>query len=420
MKQKKTVLSIRDSSRRNLGGRSRLKKLYLGLRTELLRRVRPLLRRGREARLPEAPAKILLITQPRLGDAVLSIPVFSALRKRYPEATISVLANPYVQALYESLPAVNAVVPWPTGRRGARWTAFPALSRRLQAERFELVIDLNTDGGLESAYLARFAGAGHSLGYEGSGRGVFFDHAVVVPQEPLPFVDLVLGLLAPLGAEPDERIPRLAVAEGRVQAVRAELTEATAFTESPFIGLHPGAHHPTQRWPLASFAELADGIIASGTGRVVLFAGPHEWDHVLQIHERMRETPIVTPPSLSLGDLAAWLSIMDLLVCNNSGPLHLAAAVGTPTLSFMGPTNAVQWWPVGEGHVVLRREELPCIGCNSGVCRIGSHDCLRGISPEEVFEIIESRLAHGEGRERRCASLSHALHSSQLVADSPG
>jgi lipopolysaccharide heptosyltransferase II len=357
--------------------------------------------------------------QPRLGDAVLSIPVFAALRERYPAARISVLANPYVQPLYESVPSVDAVVPWPTGRGGARGTLLPSLSRRLREEAFDLVIDLNTDGSLESAYLARFGGGGYSLGYEGSGRGVFFDHAVAVPEEPLPFVDLVLGLLAPLGVEPDEKIPRLAVEEDRVQTIRTELTRAAPSMETPFIGLHPGAHHPTQRWLLGSFAELADRIVASGTGRVVLFAGPHEWDQVLQIHELMRETPIVSPASLALDDLAAWLSVMDLLVCNNSGPLHLAAAVGTPTISFMGPTNAVQWWPVGDGHVVLRRDELPCIGCNFGVCRIGTHDCLRAISPQEVFEIIAKRFVHGEGRARSCASLSHALHSSPLPEGSP-
>ncbi len=399
-------------------GRARIKKLYLSIRTALLRSVRPLLRRGRKGLLPAAPAKILVITQPRLGDAVLSIPVLAALRKRYPAAKISALANSYVRALYERVPAIDVVVPLPTGKGGTRRTALPSLSRRLQTEKFDLVIDLNTDGSLESAYLARFAGGGYSLGYEGSGRGVFFDHAVALPEEPLPFVDLVLGLLAPLGVETDERMPRLAMEEDRVQTVRTALTGAAPSMETRFIGLHPGAHHPTQRWPLSFFAALADRIVASRTGRVVLFAGPHEWDQVLQIHELMRETPIVTPASLGLNDLAAWLSIMELLVCNNSGPLHLAAAVGTPTLSFMGPTNAVQWWPVGEGHVVLRRDELPCIGCNSGVCRIGSHDCMQGISPDEVFEIIENRFARAQGSARSRKSPSHAFHAPPLAAGS--
>ncbi len=420
MTQKKTALPINEFYRMKQAGRARIKKLYLSLRTVLLRGVGPVLRRRREGLLPVAPAKVLVITQPRLGDAVLSIPVFAALRKRYPEARVSALANPYVQPLYGCLPDIDAVVQHPAIGGAVRWIGLRSLCRTLQEEAFDLIIDLNTDGRLASACIARFGGDGFSLGYEGSGRGIFFDDAVALPETPRHFVELVLRLLVPLGAEPDDKTPRLAVLEEQRRRVHSRLTEETGCAETPRIGLHPGGHHPTQRWPPEFFSALADRIVASGTGRVVLFGGPHEWDQVLQIHEMMGRTPIVAPVSLALQDLAAWLSAMDLLVCNNSGPLHLAAAVGTPTISFMGPTQAVQWWPVGNDHIVLRRNELPCIGCNSGICHLGTHDCLRGISPQEVFEIVERRFAREAVNAVSRAPLSHVLHAPPLAADSPG
>ena len=85
---------------------------------------------------------------------------------------------------------------------------------------------------------------------------------------------------------------------------------------------------------------------------------------------------------------AALLQRMDILICNNSGPMHIAAAVGTPTISFMGPTQYPRWKPWGEGHIIVRKN-IPCIGCNNGFCRIKTHECMQRIEVSEVMQHLE-------------------------------
>jgi heptosyltransferase-2 len=118
---------------------------------------------------------------------------------------------------------------------------------------------------------------------------------------------------------------------------------------------------------------------------VILFGGPADEGLVQRIQSRMSGTTlkVVTP---DIRWFAALLSNCRLLVCNNSGPLHVASALGIPTVSFMGPTVKELWSPLGEKHTVLRIDGLACIGCNRGICPTGSRDCMRLITPEMAAE----------------------------------
>ena len=139
--------------------------------------------------------------------------------------------------------------------------------------------------------------------------------------------------------------------------------------------------------------------------RVLLFGGPGDEGIVDRILSLTR-TRIARCLTTDIRLFAARLSHCRLLVCNNSGPLHVASALGIPTVSFMGPTVRQRWVPRGERHVVLRVDDLPCIGCNAGICRVGTHDCMRNIRPERVMEVI--REAAGiEMRERHPKRTGH-------------
>ncbi len=372
--------------------RQAFKNLYLRCRSACLHLLSTMLRPKKKNDRPHHPDTILIVSQQRLGDAALATPLLDALGRRFHGAAIHVLANDYVASLFEMVPDLGSILPGPQEKGWWRIRGFFRALKAIRKLKPELLVDLNTDGNLQTALMARFARAGFTAGYDQYGRGVFFDQPVAFPEKAMHFVDLLMYLLSPWGINLAHEC-RLFIPDREREEAKKWIAKMDLHGREARIGIHPGAHHPTQRWPLASFAELADRILAAGTGRIVLFGGPHEWHQVLQIHEMMREPPILAPPSLSLKDLAARLSVMDLVVCNNSGPLHLAAAVGTPTVSFMGPTNAVQWWPFGENHTVFRRDDLPCIGCNSGSCRIGTHDCMERISPDAVFDAIQVKLA---------------------------
>ncbi|MEK6777577.1 MAG: glycosyltransferase family 9 protein [bacterium] len=366
-----------------------LKKSYLMVRRTLLAGWSGLFQRRCSTGIPSSPKNLLILSQRRLGDAVLSTPIFPLLRKRFPGCTISVLANPYIREIFEFCPEVDHILEYGKGY-GIR--EILRVIREIRRHPFDLLIDLNTDGSLIFALIAGLSRAGYSVGYDQDGRGVFYDSALPFPEKgDKHMLDMIVQTLSPLGVSPSKEPPRLTVPEPLLQEVRAKLPESGIAQGQVLVGLHSGAVHPTQRWPVEYFAELGDRIIGSGCGRVILCGGDRESDMILRIVDRMKETPLYVR-TVSLKHLAALLSELDLLVCNNSGPLHLAAAVGTPTLSFMGPTKPAQWWPLGQGHTVLRRDDLACIGCNMGTCPVKTHACMYGISPTEVFDTIRNRL----------------------------
>ncbi|NOY53567.1 MAG: glycosyltransferase family 9 protein [Deltaproteobacteria bacterium] len=362
--------------------RSLLKKSLLSLRRGGLFLL-VLCGAGRPKRkFPESPGRILVISQQRLGDAVLSLPCVSVLRGRFPGARILVLCPPAVREIFDLCPGVDDVM---VGTCRGGLTGIRRLVRSLRENEFDLVIDLNTDGLLFPAFLAGLAGSGYSVGYGQDGRGVFFDEVVPGPDGEKHTVDRLLALLVPLGVENPSREVRLDLPGNATEPFRPGHPVGRKNEGIPLVGVHPGGTHWTQRWPVEYFAELSDLLIEKGSARVVLCGGPSDWEILRRVQERMRMRPEVAPPFPSLRDFAVFLSRLDLLICNNSGPLHLACAVGTKTFSFMGPTKAVQWWPQGMEHHVFRMNDLPCIGCNRGWCRVKTHDCMRGILPDEVF-----------------------------------
>lgn len=369
--------------------RQLIKKFYLFVRKGLLSAFSGFRKQRAGGAFPPPDGRILILSQRRLGDAVLSLPLFPALKGRFPASSITVLANASIREVFDLCPEVHHVMPVQRGESPGQWAR---LIREVRKNRFHLVIDLNTDGSLFSGLIAGLSGAEVSIGYEGAGRGIFFDEVLPEPQEEMHLTDLVLSTLAPLGVEHPSRQVVLSLPEEEREIRSGALWRREDVDDLPLLGIHPGATHPTQRWPLEYYAELADKVIETGLGRVILCGGPGDGELIRKVRDRMRERPKIAPPFCSLTEFAALLSRLDYLVCNNSGPLHLACAVGTKTVSFMGPTRAGQWWPAGEGHIVFRRDDLPCIGCNLGRCKMRAHDCMRSVSPEEVFDRIRSRI----------------------------
>lgn len=340
----------------------------------------------------DRPGKIAVISQRRLGDAVFAIPVLQTLSAHFPGAELHVLSPPYVREVFDMLPEVQEVLEYGGGSKWGRPVELLAVSRESRKRRFDLVIDLNTDGALEFALLAFLSQAAYSIGYAQFGRGVFYDRPLDFPEKETPMVDLMLNTLSPLSIAPYVQSVHLPIKREDVYSLYERLPFVRSAGNRPLVGLHPGGHHPTQRWPVAYYADLADRLIAAGRVEVVLCGGSQDQPLVQEMQNRMTEIPHVAPHTLSVRSLAALFSTFDLFICNNSGPLHLAGAVGTRTISFMGPTRAVPWWPSGEQHVVFRQSELPCIGCNQGVCPTETHACMREIRPHLVFEAAQSCL----------------------------
>jgi ADP-heptose:LPS heptosyltransferase len=307
----------------------------------------------------------VIVSPPRLGDVALAIPAIRSLRASYPHARLGIVAPRPLQALVAWTCRPDLLVDTPSGLSSAH-----ATRAALSAQGWDLALDLTTDYHLAAARLAAATRAPVRIGFEHSGRGRFFQVALPL-DEGEHMADTFARAAGAAGARTEAGpLP------GGLPAEPLPLPPRPA--GGRLIGLHPGATHPTQRWPPQSFGELAKALQAGGNVCVVLGG---EGDRALV--EEVLEASAGAALRVGAGDvlqLAATLRGLDLVVANNSGPLHLAGLVGVPTLSFMGPTVRERWWPRGSRARVLRLDELPCIGCNLGWCKIGTHACMTGIA----------------------------------------
>jgi ADP-heptose:LPS heptosyltransferase len=159
---------------------------------------------------------------------------------------------------------------------------------------------------------------------------------------------------------------------------------AKRFTSADrLVALNTGGGWYTKRWPLSSFAELGDRLATALGVRIVLPWGPGQLEDVHTVARSMRCAPFI-PPETTLPQLAAFLHRCAAVVSNDSGPMHMAAAVGTPVLGIYGPTNPALQGPYGPGHRIVRKEGLSCLACNLTACPIG-HPCMQTLTVDEVF-----------------------------------
>jgi len=163
------------------------------------------------------------------------------------------------------------------------------------------------------------------------------------------------------------------------------LSRSGVTPEMSWVAMNVSARWPTKRWPAASFAEVADRLQQEGCGAVVMIGGPDERADVAAVSGMMKTPAIDLAGVTTVGLLPALLSRASLLITNDSGPMHIAAAVGTPVVALFGPTSAVRTGPYGVGHAVLTGE-VPCSPCFSRTCHNTLPlECLRTVSPEQVL-----------------------------------
>jgi len=318
-----------------------------------------------------------------VGDLVMAEPVFAALAASGRE--LAVLARPGLSPLAALLPGVAAVVERAAedGETAARLAA---------AGCAEAVVLPNS---FRAAKLVRAAGIPKRYGYRGDLRAPLLAPAVARPRGRRPQIEDYRELLAAMGvAAPADWIPRLALPPELAERGRERLARAhTPVGGGPLAGLFPGAEWgPSKRWPMKSFAALARDLRRRLPAlREVIVAGPKETWLAVRVHEESGKLHPVVGPDLDLAALAGVVAHFDLLVTNDSGPMHLAAALGVPTVALFGPTDPRRTAPAGDGHEVLWRN-LWCAPCFRRHCPLLHHRCLKGIPVGRVADAAEGIL----------------------------
>ena len=366
-----------------------LKKIYLTLRRCLLRIIAILIFHKRLLNSGVGPdiRKILFIRIDRIGDLVLSTPALRAIKQRFPRSELVVLVSPSNKSILFNNPNVDRIVVY--GKEYGLKRRIKIL-QQLREQDFDLAVDPYADYELNTSLIALLSGAKKRIGFAFYGREVFFNIQSPEVREDQHIVDLSLGILVPLGINACNRQPEVFLTDDEKQWARDWQSER-GIGDKPIVGIHPGGYYETQRWPLERFADVANRLIEDGYSDVFLLGGPRDLGLVNRIHSMLEiKAPIYCGDNLR--EFAALIYTCHILICNNSGPLHMAVALNIPTISTMGPTNKDRWMPIGDIHRVFRRDELPCIGCNLGYCKIRTHDCMRLTTASMVLEAVEDIL----------------------------
>lgn len=339
-------------------------------------------------RMTEPVRRILLIKPSSLGDIVHAMPTLAALRERFPQAEVTWLVKRQWAPLVQVIAGVDRVCAVDRGLMG--W-----LGRvpELRAAHFDLVVDLQ--GLLRSGAMARLTGCARRIGFANAREGspLCYTQRVAVPAMPMHAVDRYLLVAEALGAA-RPATPRFAFTDRPEdgQAVDTILARAGLDGSSPWVAMNVSARWETKRWPPQHFAEAADRL-AEGYGvPVVLMGGPAERPESLAVTGRMRTKAVDLTGQTPVGLLPGLLRRASLLLTNDSGPMHIAAAVDTPVVALFGPTDPVRTGPYGRRHVVLSYP-VECRPCLRRDCtRAVALECLTAVQPEQVVQAVMQQL----------------------------
>ena len=340
------------------------------------------------------PRRILVIRLDRIGDVVLSTPVLQALRQRFPHAFIAMMVRPPCQELVEGHPSLNEVIVYDkTGTHRSLW-ATVRFAWRLRRYDFDTAIVLHPSH--RSHWIPWLARIPVRVGYDRKGGGLLTQRLPHRKQEGAQHeAAYTLELLAPLGISvPTQPHPVVPVSPRAVQRVNELLTAASLQPAQTLVAIHPSASCVSKRWMPQRFAAVADRLIAQRHVRVCLIAGPDDVMYVDQVASAMQQPALNLAGRVSVGELAALFKRCRLLISNDSGPVHIAAAVGTPVVDIFGRNqrglSPQRWGPLGQGHVVLHKE-VGCVTCLAHNCDI-EFLCLTSLSVDEVYRAALSIL----------------------------
>jgi len=328
-----------------------------------------------------------------IGDAVMSTPALGRLRSSFPTAEIMLLASPRTAGLFEAAPYLDRLLVY--RRREEGWPAFLRMARALRRERADLAILFQN--AFEAGLLARLGGVPLRVGYSAQGRGALLTHAVAQGPhrrdrfQAYDYLDLVATAeracfgreVAPPAGRP---VPSLLAGADQTRAARARLASSGLGAGGrPLIALNAGATNSRAKcWPEERFAALADRLVAELGAEVVLIGAAAERESAARVIAGMRAPGAVNlAGETSVSELVGLLAGCDLLVSNDTGPAHIAAALGRPTLTLFGPTNEFETAPTGPRATILRADGIECARCMLRDCPI-DHRCMTRLGADAV------------------------------------
>ena len=330
--------------------------------------------------------RLLVVAPSWVGDAVLAQPMFRRLHERHRELVLDVLAPPWTRALFERMPEIRSIIDNPFGHGELALIRRRALGRSLAPQRYDQAIVLPNS--LKSALVPAIAGIPLRTGFVGEARWGLLNDARRLDKKALPLMAERFALLAEDAGSAVKR--PLAATHLRTDDAlrRAPLTTLGLAPTRPVAALCPGAEYgPAKRWPPGYFSELAQKLAAAGL-EVWLVGSPKDAAAGDEIARDSGNSCKNLCGRSTLAEAIDLLSCAALVVSNDSGLMHVAAALDKPLTAIYGSSSPA-FTPPLSAHARIARLDLPCSPCFERVCPLGHFNCMRQLTPEHIMRQID-------------------------------
>ncbi len=332
-------------------------------------------------RLPDnfQPSRILVIQLRQIGDVLLATPAVRALRKRFPKAHISFLADKVPSRVLKENPHLDEIIV--RDPHGGKLEPLRTISR-VRKGKFDLVVDFLANP--RTAVISVLSGADVTVSYAGNRRSRFY--TVAVDPEGVFSARQKLSLLRVLGCDtgdPHMEMPVPVTAREKIDQWLCSMSGPVR----PLVCLEPFSKWEVLEYPVEHHLELARLMAEKWNATVVVCWGPGREDDARKMVEQA-SVPLVLALQTGLHEAAALYGRADLWVGNDGGARHIAASQGVSTFAVFGPTGH-EWTPAGEIHQSVANDNISCRPCNKRYCPEGHHDCMHGFDPLDVFALLD-------------------------------
>jgi len=340
---------------------------------------------------------ILIIAPNWIGDAVMTQPLLATLKAQYPESKIDVLASNWVAPIYQACVEVHAVIEAKFEHKQLQWKLRRQLAKELSAKNYHACFVLPNS--FKSALIPWLANIPFRIGYRGELRFGLINLALANPsksQRP-PMVEHYLALSQVLNEESissfnKELIPQLNVSKAAKESIQIKLQNAKIDSDNIYI-MCPGAEYgPTKRWPTSHFSQLAQRLIADNPTRQIILLGS-KGDHGLgqEIQSQAKQNTAIHNwcGNTSLDEAIALIGMSKAVISNDSGLMHIAAALNTPQVAIFGSSDPAHTPPLSDKAKIIWLN-LPCSPCHKRECPLGHLKCLNDILPEQVLATLHT------------------------------
>ena len=340
--------------------------------------------------------KILIRATNWVGDAIMALPALRAVRKRFPDAEIAIAARPYVADIYRDQEICNQLIPYDPKGMQVAFSGRERLAVELRAQKFDVALLMQN--AFDAAWLAWRARIPERIGYARDGRSLLLTKAIPVPRhgeipahEKFYYLEL-LRRAGWLDSVQDERFIDLHVPEEKRRSADEVLCKSGVRQGALRIAIGAGASYGSAKcWPPSRFAEVANRLQSEADADVILFGTAAETSVSTAISAKMRRPPIDLTGKTAIADLSALLSLCHLFIGNDSGAMHVAAAVGLPVVAVFGSTDPLGTAPVTPRCTIVQ-EKPYCSPCFLRRCPT-DHRCMTNVTPDMVETAVRHWLS---------------------------